>query len=142
VTHDDAIPFFDDDTADAEPIERPPCIIYCGKDGRYEAIVDEDDYAYLMQWRWNYKISSSKHSHRVYARRGGGRGNGGKGDVCPTILMHVEILNRAEGPKPYEGATGDHKNCNTLDNRRENLRWASRNVQNGNQKRWKKRGKK
>ena len=67
--------------------------------GKY-AIVDDEDFAYLNQWRWyyhnNYAVHTNKNKSRIY--------------------MHRFILNT---PKKM---FSDHINGNGLDNRRSNLR--------------------
>lgn len=71
------------------------------------AIVDDEDYEWLNQWKWCY--------HKSY--------NGGyaertdyKNGVQKTIKMHREIMNATKGQQI------DHKNLNRLDNTKENLR--------------------
>lgn len=76
------------------------------------AIVDDEDYEWLNQWKWYY--SPSLHTgyavRGVYAR-----------DKCTTTTrMHRQILNLSL-PKQY----ADHINGNGLDNRRQNLRVVS-----------------
>lgn len=80
------------------------------------AIVDEDDFGYLSQWRWTLH-------EKGYARR------------CSSIfgveynrLMHRLVLDVPEG----SDVQGDHINGNRLDNRRSNLRYATidQNAQN------------
>jgi hypothetical protein len=81
-----------------------------------EAIVDEQDYKYLMQWKWYF----AKHKRSGYAARKWS---------CPKhlTLMHKIIATR-------KGLTGeiDHHNQNKLDNRRRNLRPATRSQNVGN----------
>ena len=85
-----------------------------GEEGHYiwlspslKTIVDEEDYSKLSAYNW-YPLNSS--SGNTYATRGKtGRG---------TVYMHKEIL-----PSP-PGMVTDHKNGDSLDNRRENLRIA------------------
>ncbi len=67
--------------------------------GRF-ALVDDEDYDYLMQWKWQF------HS-KGYARR---RSNG------KNIYMH-RIIN-----KTPDGLITDHINRDPLDNRKLNLR--------------------
>lgn len=68
------------------------------------AIVDADDYDFLMQWKWWY-------AKGTYAARSvGGRRN------KKILFMHRLILNT-----PEDKFT-DHINGNKLDNRRKNLR--------------------
>lgn len=71
------------------------------------ALVDDDDYEWLNQWKWCYLAKG-------YAIRA--EGNGAQRRY---IYMHRLILN------PSPGLTVDHINRNRLDNRRENLRVAT-----------------
>lgn len=64
------------------------------------ALVDDEDYIFLMQWKWRYKNG--------YAMTGGKK--------TKLIRMHRLLL---QTPQGYDT---DHVNCNKLDNRRENLR--------------------
>lgn len=84
--------------------------------GKLVTLVDDQDYDWLNQWKWYAGGSPA----RIYVARQE------KGSL-KTIRMHRLIL----------GATGrhvlvDHKNGNTLDNRRENLRLCTtgENIQN------------
>ncbi len=80
-----------------------------------EALVDDCDHTYLMQWTWCFQ----KQSKGGYAKR---RGEGGR-----TILMHREVGKRI-------GLQGriDHKNRIKLDNQRRNIRLASQSQNMGN----------
>lgn len=73
------------------------------------AIVDDDDYEWLSQWKWYAYLS--KHTHSFYAAR-----NGVKVPFHGTIYMAREIM------KTPKGMVCDHINHDTLDNRKENLR--------------------
>ncbi len=66
------------------------------------AIVDNDDFEWLSQWKW----CALKSPNTYYAVRGRN----------PIIQMHRLILN------PPAGMETDHINHNGLDNRRRNLR--------------------
>lgn len=66
------------------------------------AIVDDEDFEWLSQWRWSAKDG------RYACRR--------PGTIRKHIRMHREIMR----PAPYEEV--DHINGNGLDNRRCNLR--------------------
>jgi hypothetical protein len=83
------------------------------------AIVDDDDYGYLNQWRWH----ASKQRNSFYAQRTSKPING---ERAITIYMHIEIIGRKEG---FEI---DHINGEGLDNRRENIRHVThrQNLQN------------
>lgn len=105
-------------------------IIHLGKNNQYQTEVSDEDYAYLMQWKWNYKISRCKNGRKVYARRGGGHRTGGS--LKPTILMHNVVLERAKGQRPSDVHTADHGDRDSLNNRRENLDWATPSDQGKN----------
>lgn len=75
-------------------------------------MVDADDYKWLMRWNWN----AAKMKQTFYARRTeGGR----------KVYMHRQIL-------ACKNNEGDHRNHDTLDNRRENLRKATPTQNNRN----------
>ena len=75
-----------------------------------ETIVDDEDYEFLMQWKWY----ASKIGRSWYALRStfssGKRG---------SVYMHREIV------QPEKGQEVDHINHNGLDNRRSNIRLCS-----------------
>ena len=73
-----------------------------------KAIVDDDLYDYLNQWKWH--CTSQGSAMRSEMRNG----------IQHGILMHRVIMNAEEGEEV------DHINHNTLDNRRENLRICSK----------------
>ena len=80
--------------------------------------VDDCDFHWLSQTKWYY----NKRGYAVGDILGGRRGSG-------KILMHRLIL------LAPNTATVDHKNHDTLDNRRRNLRLATRTQQNANRAR-------
>lgn len=82
----------------------------------YVTIVDDEDYDFLMQWRWTVVIDRSG---RVYATRHARKHEG----KPSSRRMHMVICGTRNG---FET---DHKNGDTLDNRRSNLREATR-IQN------------
>jgi len=73
------------------------------------AIVDADDYEYLNKWVWFALVTRNGIS---YAARKEKKQEGGQ----TTVLMHNQILKREVD------LTVDHKNLDTLDNRKSNLR--------------------
>lgn len=84
------------------------------------ALVDDSDCEFLSQWKWYAK---KDRSGNFYATR-----------QCPgkphLIYMHREILRL----KYNDGQQADHKNHNTLDNRRNNLRICTRQENQRNRK--------
>lgn len=88
------------------------------------AIVDVADYDWLNQWKWYALWDSNTRS--FYAVRHAAWTDGKR----PLLAMHREILGLRFG----DGKKGDHKNHDTLDNRRVNLRVAT-TTQNGQNQR-------
>ena len=77
------------------------------------ALVDDEDYDYLMQWKWCYSLGYA--ISRVPERKS-------------PIRMHRLIL----GILDKSEILTDHKNRNRLDNRRDNLRICNRTENNRN----------
>lgn len=86
-------------------------------------LVSDIDYLELSQYTWyackNYQ--GDFYVTRIFT---------GKGDKRVTIYMHRQILGLKRGDKRQ----GDHKNHNTLDNRRKNLRICTHPQNNMNRK--------
>lgn len=82
-----------------------------------DAIVDSSDFEWLSKYRW-HAIKNGRHSPRYYATRA--QHVAGEGRAL-TILMHRMIM----GDIPKDRVV-DHINGNSLDNRRCNLRLATR----------------
>lgn len=92
-------------------------------------LVDAVDYDWLSANVWNEWHDGRKDWQR-YAKRNVGPGRA-------TVRMHREILIVAD---PRDEAflrthVGDHANGQTLDNRRANLRWATKGENNVNRRR-------
>ncbi len=87
-------------------------IIYLTRD-KY-TIVDDEDYERLMKHSWAWIPATGSQSSKGYAVR---KGNKKRGEPR-TVQMHREILHASKG------TIIDHKNLNSLDNRKENLRYA------------------
>lgn len=66
------------------------------------AIVDDEDFEWLNKWRWHAALD--KRTKQFYAKRG------------RSTRMHRVIMRCTAGEQ------GDHRNGNTLDNQRHNLR--------------------
>lgn len=104
--------------------------IRIGPRGRYAVTVDARDFAFLTQWRWSYVRLGWRYGASVYARREA-RVNGRR----LRIYMHRVILRermRLAPPSPRHQC--DHRDIDTLNNTRRNLRWASRSVQIANRR--------
>lgn len=74
-----------------------------------EALVDDDDFEWLNQFRWH---ASKQGSGKIYAKRTARKENGERS----STYMHREIKS-SNNKNPT-----DHINGDTLDNRKENLR--------------------
>ncbi len=84
--------------------------------GRF-AIVDDEDYEFLMQWKWRYGCDG-------YAVRSLPRSTGKR----KVVMMHRLLNNTPDGMET------DHRNGNKLDNRRGNLRTASTSQNQANRR--------
>jgi hypothetical protein len=86
-------------------------LIESPKYGNKEVIIDKEDYNKIKNYRWG--LAFDKHINGFYV----------KTDVFDdnkkhyTLLLHRVILNLTNSKMQ-----GDHKDCNTLDNRKQNLR--------------------
>ena len=82
------------------------------------AIVDDEDYDWLMQWKWHAQWDG-RHWKATRWERGWKKGKGKR----KLVFMHREIL------KTPKNLFTDHINGNGLDNRKINLRYCT-NAQN------------
>lgn len=82
------------------------------------AIVDDADFDWLSKWSWHVIKQVFKNRTMYYAVRGS-KELGKRGKKIP-VRMHRVIMSSPEE------RTVDHKNGNTLDNRRNNLRVCTR----------------
>lgn len=101
-------------------LDYPPRNIWLNAELTLAALVDPEDYDFFSRWRWFAKPNSR--GLKFYAFRGtsiaGVRG--------VSLYLHVEILKRFKPERPSPRHTqGDHRNGDSLDCRRLNLRWAT-----------------
>lgn len=75
------------------------------------AIIDAEDYERIAKYRWHIQVKGNT----IYARRYEGK---------RMLLLHREILGLIYG----DGKLTDHKNRNGLDNRKANLRIATKSL--------------
>ncbi len=107
--------------------------IILGAKGQHECVVDEEDYAFLVKWKWSFKVSSWKYGRKIYARR---KTTNGSRYAFRTVMMHdVILLERLKRRRPSELHTGHHIDGNSLNNTRDNLIWGSKSTQTKRQKR-------
>lgn len=100
--------------------------ITIGARTQYVTRVSPEDYQFLLEFRWTY-ARSHKHGELIYARR-----SVWEGTYNRTILMHRVVLERMGEKRPTKRHTADHRNGDSLDNRRRNLRWATPEEQMAN----------
>jgi len=91
----------------------------------YRAIVDDEDFEWLNQWKW-HTTTQTKPGEPYYARRTVQTGPG----KSKSVLMHREILGLTRTVQHT-----DHRDGNGLNNRRYNLREATNQQNQFNQRR-------
>jgi len=96
------------------------CVAYVPLTKGLEAVIDIGDIHLVDGFNWNAHIQT----HTAYARR-----TATSGAKSYTVYMHRVILGLGDGSEV------DHRDGNGLDNRRENLREASRSQNNQNRSR-------
>lgn len=111
----------------------PLSAIYrCKNSGRFVAIVDDEDYGFLSQFNWIANMHRDRAGVNYVRARRTDRSTG----ATVIVNMHRVVWERAHGPVP-PGMTVDHIEHGEhggLDNRRCNLRLASRRDQQGNRR--------
>lgn len=94
------------------------------RDDTIVALVSPEDYdAIIARGLW-FRIPSG-YAVKTFKRPGDKSGSG-------SIYMHRFVAERAFGPPPGYDYVCDHLNGNRLDNRRSNLRWATKSENSRN----------
>ena len=105
--------------------------IRIGARGQYRVVVDAIDYAWLSQWRWSFFRRSWRYGTSIYARRCVRRG----GRRIRVFMHRVILTQRMRRRRPSRTHTCDHRDNDSLNNRRRNLGWATPSEQNINRRR-------
>lgn len=99
--------------------------IRIGAREQYAVTVDARDFAFLSQWRWSVGRTVWRYGANIYAKRlvqENGRRR--------TIFMHRVILRRRMRlAPPSRRHECDHRDIDSLNNTRRNLRWVTRRQQ-------------
>lgn len=102
---------------------RDACRIYGDEKMTIFALVDEIDFSFLSQWRWSPKWSRG--GRKVYLRRNvqiGPRAT----RIQRNLFLHQAVMERMGIKPPDEHhVLIDHRNGDSLDCRRANIRWAT-----------------
>jgi len=103
-------------------ITPPPRRIYLDRDAsELFCLVDAEDYDWAIQWRWSF--TPDRHKRKFYATR-----TTKARKISPNtfkIYMHKAILidRKKEKPPSPQHTIGDHRDGDSLNDQRGNLRW-------------------
>src|SRR5687768_3682650 len=109
--------------------------IYGNDNASIWAVVDEIDYHWLLHWLWSPKVSRG--GRKIYLRRSLHEGSGAL-YLCPetgrirrnrtqrTLFLHTAVMLRTGiEPPSKEHRFVDHRDGDSMNCRRSNLRWAT-----------------
>lgn len=100
--------------------------IYGDDNAQLYAVVDEDDYQFLLQWLWSPKWSRG--GRKCYLRRVVSEGSRGS-RIQRTIFLHQAVMARKGDipPSPLHVII-DHRDSDEMNCRKANLRWATHSM--------------
>jgi hypothetical protein len=115
------------------PIAEPPRRLYLDDTGELFATLDQVDYDWAIQWLWFATPNST--AKKFYATRNTRIAGSLRKQI--KLYLHKEILIRTGRPRPTPHHTiSDHEDGDSLNCRRNNLRWATPKMNRENRGGW------
>lgn len=96
------------------------CRIYLDEKGEVYCVVDEEDYAWAQRWKWGYVTNRT--GLKFYASRST-RLHGRSGPQIRIFLHKAILVRTGKVPPSPKHVIGDHRDGDSLNNRRVNLEW-------------------